>query len=82
MTTVTSVILAIFNGLAAIPKIAEYVKTLAAEIALWYITQQNNETYTKIIDAAAAAARAKTDVERYAAAQKWREALSRPRFDK
>jgi hypothetical protein len=73
-------IISILNALAAIPKILGYVESFAAQIALWYIQSQNDATISAIADAAAFAANAQTDEERYAAAEKWREALSRPRY--
>lgn len=47
-------------------------------MAAW-MNGQTNETLTNIADAAALAARAKTDEDRYAAAAKWQAALSQPR---
>jgi hypothetical protein len=77
---VVAALVSIFKGLAAIPAIMEYCKEFAAQIALWYIQSQNDATISAIADAAAFAANAQTDEERYAAAEKWREALSRPRY--
>jgi hypothetical protein len=42
--------------------------------------EAKRSTISAIADAAAYAANAKSDEERYAAAEKWREALSRPRY--
>lgn len=72
-------ILAILNALVAIPKIAGYVEQAVGQIVLWYVQRANNQTLSAIADASALASRAKSDEERYAAAQKWQEALSRPR---
>lgn len=72
-------ILAILNALAAIPAILGYVEKFASAVTLWYISRQNNLTLSAISDAAALAARANSEDERYAAAQKWQEVLSRPR---
>lgn len=47
-------------------------------VALW-MTAQTAETLAAVADAAALGARAQTDTDRYAAAAKWREALSRSR---
>jgi len=77
--TVIGVIFAIFKGLAAIPAILGYVKDFAGQVTLWFIQQQNNETLSKIADAAAFTARAQNDAERYKAAQMWQDAISRPR---
>jgi hypothetical protein len=71
--------LAIFQGLAAIPAILGYVKDFAAGVSLWYMQNATKDTLTAIADAAALAARANSDEERYAAALAWKLALSRPR---
>ena len=72
-------ILAIFNGLAAIPKIAGYVESFAAAVTSWYCQRQTAATLSQIADAAALAAGASTDADRFKAAQAWQTALSRPR---
>jgi hypothetical protein len=74
--------LALFQALAAIPKILGYLESFAAGVTLWYIQQQDNKTLVSIADAAAFAARAKTQEDRYAAIEKWKAALSRPRIIK
>ena len=72
-------IAAILAALAAIPQICSYVEQFAGAVTLWYVQRQNNETLAQISDAAALAARAQTDADRYAAAQAWQTALNRPR---
>lgn len=72
-------IAAFFTALANIKSIAGYVDTFAKQVAIWYLQKQENKTLSMIADAAAFASRARSDEERYAAAQKWQEALSRPR---
>lgn len=72
-------VLGILNAIAAIPALLGYVQSFAAQVMIWYVQRQNNETLSKIADAAALAARAQTDAERYAAAQAWQSALSRLR---
>lgn len=72
-------VLAILNALAAIPAILGYVESFAAVVTLWYCQRQTNETLTEIADAAALAANAKTDSDKFAAADAWAKALSRPR---
>lgn len=74
-----SVLLAIFRAIAATKALADYAKAFAAEIVLWYVERERADALSKIADAAALAARAQTDEERYHAAQKWQEALNRPR---
>lgn len=69
----------ILNALVAIPKIASYVESFATGVITWYVQRQNNQTLSMISDAAALAARAQTDGDRYAAAQAWQNALTRPR---
>lgn len=71
--------MAVLGALAALPKIAAYVEQFAAACALWWISRQKTETLAEIADAAALTARAQTQEDRYAAIEKWREALSRPR---
>jgi len=69
-------VLAILNALVAIPKIAGYVQTFASAVVSWYVSRQTQETLSAIADAAALAANAKTDDEKFAAAQKWQTALA------
>lgn len=69
----------ILNALIAIPKIAGYVEQVVAAAMAWYVARQKAETLAQIADAAAFAARAQTDEDRYQAAEKWRSALSSPR---
>lgn len=69
----------ILNALIAIPKIAGYVQSAVQTIVLWYVQRQNNQTLQSIADAAALSARAQTDGDRYAAAQAWQTALTKPR---
>lgn len=68
------------TALANIKALAGYLDEAAKAITLWYLQKQQNDTLASIADAAAFAARAKTEEDRYAAAQKWRDALSRPRI--
>lgn len=75
MAFVTSLL----NALAAIPTIAGYVDRVIQAIITWYVARQNQAALAAIADAAAMAARASTDEERYAAAQAWHDALSKPR---
>lgn len=72
-------LLAILNALVAIPKIAGYVEQAAAAITLWYVGRQQAQTLSQIADAAALAAKAETDADRYKAADAWASALKRPR---
>lgn len=70
---------AILSALAAIPAILGYVETFAGAVVLWYVQRAQTETLSAISDAAALAARAKTDDDRYKAAAAWQAALSKPR---
>lgn len=70
----------ILNALIAIPALVGYVESAVSAIVLWYCQRQTNKTLQAISDAAALAARATTDDERYAAAQAWETALSAPRI--
>jgi len=53
---------------------------IGAAITLWYCQRAQTQTLSAIADAAALAAHATTDEERYAAADAWQKALSRPRI--
>lgn len=77
--TVVGFLVAFFKGMAAVPQILAYVKEFAAAMTQWWIEQQTQETHKLIADAAAASYKAKNQEERYAAAEKWRVALNRPR---
>jgi hypothetical protein len=72
-------IMTVLSALAAIPQILGYVEAFAAQVTLWMVQRQTNETLSLIADAAAQAARATTDAERYASAQAWQAALTRSR---
>lgn len=72
-------IIAILNGLSAIPAILGYVESFAATVTLWFCQRAQNETLSQIADAAALAANAKTDADKFAADDAWAKALSRPR---
>lgn len=76
---VGAIVLAVLNAIAAIPKIAAYVEQIIAVAMGWYVARQKRDTLVMIADAAAFAARAETEDDRYLAAQKWIAALSRPR---
>ena len=73
-------IVTILNALIAIPKIADLVMSAVSQIVSWYVQKQTSDTLAAISDAAAFAARAQTDDDRMQAAQKWRDALSNPRW--
>lgn len=70
----------LFNAIAAIPKIAEYVERFAAAVVQWYIQRQAEAALAEIANAAALSARAKTKEDRLNADQAWVRALSRPRI--
>lgn len=69
-------IVTILNALIAIPKIAGYVESAVQQIVLWYVQRQTAANLAAISDAAALAAKAQTDEDRYAAAKSWQDALS------
>lgn len=72
-------VLAILNAIAAIPALLGYVEKFAAQCALWWIQRQKAESLAAVSDAAALAARATTDEERYKATDAWHHALGLPR---
>ena len=73
-------IIAVLQALIALPKIGAMVEKAVREIVAWYVSNQQQETYRLFIDAAALSGRAKTHEDRIAALEKWRTALSRPRY--
>lgn len=75
-------VMALFNALAAIPKIIGYLNEFAAGVTMWYVNRANEETARRIVDAASLSARAKTQEERHKALDAWRDALSRKRYIK
>ena len=69
------------NGLVAIKAIADYVWKFGAAVSAWYVSKQQQATLQEIADAAAFAIHnCDTEEGRYQAAEKWRQALSRPRM--
>lgn len=68
---------AIVGLIRAIPLIDGWVQQLIA----YYMMTQKAENLSAIIDAASYAARAKDDEERFLAAERWRQALSRTRTE-
>lgn len=70
----------LLEALIAVPKLASYIEAAVKEIVLWYVQRETAETHQMIADAAATAARAQTQEERFHAAELWRRALSRPRI--
>jgi hypothetical protein len=79
MGALIAAIPAFFTALANIKSIAGYLDQFAGAVMLWYVQRQGTETLSQISDAAALSARAQSDQDRYAAAQAWQTALSRPR---
>ena len=66
----------ILSALAAIPTILGYVESFASAVTLWYVQRQTAANLAAIANAAALAAKAQTDGDRYAAAAAWKAALS------
>ncbi len=75
-----AIAIAIVQFLAAIPEITKDVEAGIQAIMGWYIARQEASVNAAIADAAAFAAQAKTEGDRYAAAEKWRQALSATRI--
>lgn len=71
---------AILSALVKIPQILGYVEEFAKAVTQWYVARQTSQTLGMIADAAAFAARAKSDEERFQAALRWKNALSRERI--
>lgn len=72
----TAFLLALLNALSAIPKIAEYLNQAVQTIMSWWISRQEKQVLSSISDAAAYAAHAQTDEERYEAASRWQRAFA------
>lgn len=79
MTAILALIPKLLEALIAIPKIGDMVSSVVDAIVSWWVARQTSETLDMIADAAALAARAETDADRYAAAAAWQKALSQPR---
>lgn len=73
-------IITILKALIALPKIGAMIEKAVQQIVAWYISNQQQETYKLLIDAAALSGRAKTHEDRLKALEVWRTALSRPRY--
>jgi hypothetical protein len=74
--TAAGVISAIVATIKAMPILDGWFRQI---VAAW-MQGQEKATMSAIVDAAASAARAESDADRYAAAEKWRVALSRSRI--
>lgn len=69
----------LLTALAAIPTLLNLIESFAGAVSLWFVQRQNNQTLSMIADAAALAAKATNETERYAAIQAWQAALTRSR---
>lgn len=74
-------LLGLFTAISSVATLAGYAKQFAEGIVLWYVQNAKQETLISIADAAAYAARAKTQEDRFEAAKRWQEALSKPRVN-
>lgn len=74
-----TVLVAVLNAIAALPAIAGYLEKFCQVVIGWWVAKQHNEVLAGISDAAAFAAHASNEGERLIAAQKWKDALSKPR---
>lgn len=70
---------AIIGGVIAFFKAIPVFDKWLQQLIVAYIMSQAQATRAEIVDAAALAARAVTDDERYKASAKWQEAFQRPR---
>lgn len=80
MLAIFGIVKSVFDGIAAIPAIAGYVEQFAAAVTAWYVQRQTAKQLQAIADAAAMAARAETEDDRYAASKNWVDTLSKPRY--
>jgi hypothetical protein len=71
---------AIIGGVIAFFKAVPILDSWLQQLIALYVTGCQQKTLTMILDAASFAARAKTQDERFQAAQLWRDALSRDRI--
>jgi hypothetical protein len=72
-------LLTILQALIQIPSMVATVDKWVSEVLTWWLSRQKAQALASIADAAASAARAETQEERYASLEKWRVALSKPR---
>lgn len=70
---------AIIGGIVAFFRAIPIMDSWLQQLIAAYVTSCQQKTLSMIVDAAAMAARANTQEERYAAADAWRAALSRNR---
>jgi hypothetical protein len=70
---------AIIGGVIAFFKAIPILDSWLQQLIAAYVNSCTSETLSAIADAAALSARAKTDADRYAAAEVWQTALSRDR---
>jgi len=75
-------IIKILEFLFKIPALVSTLDKWLTEIISWYLSKQTKDTLSEIADAAAFASKAKTKEERYEAAKKWQDAISRTRYIK
>jgi hypothetical protein len=70
---------AILSALAALPSILGYVNQFCQAVLVWYIQRQDTIALSAIQDALAAQTKAVTQGDRFAAADAWQVAFSKPR---
>jgi len=70
---------AIFSAIAGLIKSIPIVDSWLQQLIAAWMALQTKETLSEITDAAALAARAVTDADRYKASAAWQKALQRPR---
>lgn len=68
------------NALVKLPGAVLAVEKVCQVIVLWYVSRQGKETLKGLANAAAIAAKCKTQEERHAALDSWTTALNRPRY--
>lgn len=71
---------AIIGGIVGIIKAIPIIDSWFGQLVAAWMAMQTQKTLSGIADAAALGARAATDTDRFKAAEKWREALSQPRY--
>lgn len=71
---------AIIGGVIAFFKAIPILDSWLQQLIALYVTNCQQKTLAMILDAASFAVRAKTQDERFQAAEKWRDALSRDRI--
>ena len=79
MSAVVTFLMSMFTAIASINSLAGYAQEFAAALTQWLVTQATDAQRQAISDAVALQSAAKTDADRYAAADAWQKVLAQGR---